>query len=117
MIKKESLTCPNNACGKVFDKPLKAINLQKSSKEPYNACPYCLTEIAITKNEIIDEPTEEAAIKSPLSEEKLSQDQPQLPSCPHYFGYMNEKEHKKQMPDECLLCPQIMPCMAKEKQD
>jgi hypothetical protein len=117
MIKKDSLTCPNNACGRVFDKPLKAINLQKSSKEPYNACPYCLTEVTLTKNKSIEEPAEEATTKNPLSEEKPSQDQPQLASCPHYFGYMYEKEHKKQMPDECLLCPQIMPCMAKEKQD
>jgi hypothetical protein len=27
---------------------------------------------------------------------------------------MSEKEHKLQMPEECMLCLQIMNCMAKE---
>jgi hypothetical protein len=27
---------------------------------------------------------------------------------------MSEKDHKKQMPEECMLCPQIIECMAKE---
>ena len=27
---------------------------------------------------------------------------------------MSEKEHKQQMPEECMLCSRIIDCMAKE---
>jgi hypothetical protein len=30
---------------KTFTKPLKTTNLHEGTKEQYNACPYCLTEI------------------------------------------------------------------------
>ena len=88
------LTCPNNACGKVFAKPLKTINLQRSSKEHYCACPYCLTEITV-----ID-----------------TQNKMKAPNCTHYFGYMSIQEHKNQMPEECMLCSQIMECMEKRNE-
>jgi hypothetical protein len=111
MGKKETITCPNDACGKIFDKPLKTVNLQKSSKEPYNACPYCLTEITFTDNNALDS-SENAAIEIAPLEEKPSQNQPENTSCTHYFGFMREKEHKLQMPEECLVCSQLMACMA-----
>ena len=50
-----------------------------------------------------------------ILEENLSQNQEKLSDCKHYFGYMSEKEHKQQMPEECMLCSQIIDCMAKEK--
>jgi hypothetical protein len=28
---------------------------------------------------------------------------------------MNEKDHKKQIPEDCMLCPQVLECM-KEKE-
>jgi hypothetical protein len=111
--KKETITCPNDACRKVFTQPLTTLNLQKSTKEPYNACPYCLTQITLTENENTDTLSEKALNEpNPISEKPI-QDQPA--SCTHYFGYMHEKEHKQQMPEDCLLCSQIMACMAKEK--
>ena len=107
------LTCPNDACGKVFTQPLTTLNRQQSSKEPYNACPYCLTEITITETESKN-PPEKPATKITFPEEKTSQNQEKLSNCEHYFGYMNEKEHKQQMPEECMLCSQIIECMVKE---
>jgi hypothetical protein len=107
------LTCPNDACRKVFTEPLTTINLQQSSKEQYNACPYCLTEITITETENPD-PTEKESTENAFLEEKPDQSQEKISSCTHYFGYMSEKEHKLQMPDECMLCSQIIKCMIKE---
>ena len=83
------------------------------------ACPYCLTEIVLTETE--DSNTQEKATaetdyieENDIVEEKPSQNQEQLSDCTHYFGYMSEKEHKQQMPEECMLCSQIIQCMAKE---
>jgi len=42
-----SFTCPNPSCGKVFANPLKAENLCAKETQPYDACPYCLTEIVV----------------------------------------------------------------------
>ena len=47
-------------------------------------------------------------------EDKTSQNHEKLSDCKHYFGYMSEKEHKEQMPEECIMCSQIIECMAKE---
>ena len=107
-----TLTCPNEACKKVITKPLKTINRQQSSKEPYYACPYCLTEITFSETENDDAP-EKPDAEVAVSEETPSLNLEKSSDCKHYFGYMNEKEHKQQMPEECMLCPQIIDCMSK----
>ncbi len=107
------LTCPNNACRKVFSKPLKTLNRQQTSKEPFYACPYCLTEITLTEVESDNAP-EETTAEIAIPAEKPSQNQEQLSYCKHYFGYMSEKEHKKQMPEECMLCLKIIDCMVSD---
>lgn len=93
--KGSSFTCPNAACVKVFTKPLKALNLQRSPEEFYDACPYCLTEI--TAN---DEKTVAPSL------EKSS-------SCAHYLGYLCERSAKDSIPDECIVCKDIISCMLK----
>src|SRR5208283_1691868 len=105
------LTCPNNECNKVITKPLTTLNLQQSSKKSYNACPYCLTEI--TENESKNPQTKNVA-EIDVLEDKTSQNLEKLSDCKHYFGYMSEKEHKEQMPEECIMCSKIIECMAKE---
>ena len=109
-MKDEKLICPNNACKRVIPKPLTTSNLQQSSKKSYYACPYCLTEITIIETETKN-PPRKAASEIATIEEKPNQNQKSMPNCNHYFGYMNEKEHKQQMPEECMLCSQIIECM------
>ena len=107
------ITCTNDACKKVITKPLKTLNRQRSSKEPYYACPYCLTEITLTETENENEPEKTDADVDVLEEEP-GQNQEKLSDCKHYFGYMSEKEHKQQMPEECMLCAKIIDCMIKK---
>jgi uncharacterized Fe-S cluster-containing protein len=92
--------CGNAACGKVFTKPLRALNLQLGSKEFYDACPYCLTEITADNMK-----TEE-----PLHVEVKPPEKPS--SCPHYMGYLHERS-TKDVPDECMVCKDLLPCMLK----
>ena len=100
-------TCPNPACGKVFDKPLKTVNL-KNSAEPYAACPYCLTKITESQVEInkLETPDE-----SSLFKEKSSKNGEKPPTCHYHLGYLSEREDKQQIPDECIVCKALLECM------
>jgi hypothetical protein len=90
--KNSSFTCPNISCGKIFTKPLKAVNLQLGPDALYDACPYCLTKINLN-DKIAAVPIEE------------------LRSCHYHLGYLCERERKTDVPDECLICKDIIACM------
>jgi hypothetical protein len=90
-----SYTCPNSACGKVFTKPIKALNLQRSPDQFYNACPYCLTEITEETKRTVAPPPEKTL------------------SCTHYLGYLCERSTNDSIPDECIVCKDLTTCMLK----
>lgn len=104
------LVCPNKACGKAFAKPLKTTKLHEGSKENYNACPYCLTEILNAENE---NPPEAIATEATISKEMPNQKQERALSCKYYCGYLSEKEHKLQISEECMVCTELIECMHK----
>jgi hypothetical protein len=119
--KSSTFTCPNAACGKVFTKPLRALNLQQDTEKPYDACPYCLTEInlyeeptATYEPETFEPEETETEIEEPKPlEEKL--ETPEKPSdCLHHLGYLSERSSKEQIPDECMMCKDIVTCMLKK---
>jgi len=100
------------------------LNLQQDTEEPYDACPYCLTEITVEEEPAInyEEPetiepetfeAEEALVETEPLEEKTSVSE--APSeCAHYLGYLSEKSSKDQIPDECMMCKDIVTCMLKK---
>jgi hypothetical protein len=101
MKKGSGFTCRNAACGKVFTKPLRALNLQLGAEGLYDACPYCLTEITAD-----DEKTEEPSLEEVEPLEKTF-------SCPYYLGYLCERSTQANVPDECMVCKDLIPCMLK----
>lgn len=114
--KKSSVfTCPNVSCGKVFTKPLRALNLQQDSEGPYDACPYCLTEITFAEDLTVpcDEPKETEAKEKEPTEERV--EIPEKPSeCGYHLGYLSERSSKEKIPDECMMCKDIVECMLKK---
>jgi hypothetical protein len=117
-------TCPNVSCGKVFNQPLKALNLQQDTEEPYDACPYCLTEIMLddTPTTVFDEPEtvepEETEKETEVEEPEPMEERVEIPEtpseCPHHLGYLSERSSKGQIPDECMMCKDIVSCMLKK---
>ena len=120
--KSSTFTCPNISCGKVFTTPLKALNLQQDTGEPYDACPYCLTEI-----KVVDEPTvtyeepetfeleeTEPEVEETLQVEEKVETSEAPSECSHYLGYLSEKSSKDNIPDECMMCKDIVTCMLKK---
>jgi len=100
-------TCPNPSCGKVFDTPLKTLNL-KDSAEPYAACPYCFTKITELQLEISKPETRD---ESRPSKEKSSKNKEKPSTCHYHIGYLSEREDKQQIPDECIVCKDLLECM------
>lgn len=111
------------------------MNLQQDAKEPYDACPYCLTEIIqeeeptavydeteTFEQEEIKEPEEteaEAEVEETAHlEEPVEAPSAEVPSeCPHHLGYLSEKSSKEKIPDECIMCKDIVTCMLKKMKE
>jgi hypothetical protein len=121
MGEKKMFTCQNPSCKKSFALPLKTLNLQKNPTEPYFACPYCLTQIKEIEEtlETGKSPQEKhlEKIRLKLSQvetiEKTKNDDKSL-DCHHYHGFLSERSSKEQIPDECLVCKDIVECMLRK---
>ncbi len=119
------MTCPNLSCGKIFAKPLKALNLQADSSGPYDACPYCLTEITRPEesfNHPVDIPAEvpqdivKEHVEEVVAEETIVAPQ-QSSSCGFHLGYLSERDLKSQIPDECMTCKDMIECMLRKMRE
>jgi hypothetical protein len=108
--------CPNTSCHRTVARPLKTIVVGVSAK-PFDACPYCLTEItntaataALSPNEKTPEP-----VKAPI--EKQPEATTSAVSCNKHFGFLSERGAKDPIPDDCLTCMEIVQCMLKKAKD
>jgi hypothetical protein len=119
-MENQSFTCPNPSCGKVFANPLKTENVASRDLKAYNACPYCLTEIVIGTSPVFVEELEHKSRSTEIREDAIQrapneppQPAPQLRGCPHHFGYLSKRSPKEKIPDDCMMCEQIVQCMLK----
>jgi hypothetical protein len=112
--KRDAYTCSNISCGRIFEKPIKVLNLQKVSAEPYYACPHCLCEMVARNPPIATcERSEENKTEEKLSEEKRVEI-PETPSgCPFHIGYLSERSSKEPLSEDCIVCKDIVQCMLK----
>jgi hypothetical protein len=114
-------TCPNPSCGKVFANPIKAKNLCSKTVEVYEACPFCLTEITLNQRSVVTEDKEDLELKEYKSEQETSRLAEGTPSepvreatqCQHHLGYLSERSPKEKIPEECMVCENIVQCMLK----
>lgn len=113
----QTFTCSNSACGLVFSKPIKVINLRAADTEPYDACPRCFAELVVEsksaadKKQEVDVEVTEVEIK-PESHGKKVEEEPTV-KCAHHFGYLSERSRNEKIPDECVTCEHIVDCMLK----
>lgn len=96
----------------MFKRPLKAVNVG-ISEEPYDACPYCLTEIT-SKAQIPLEDLPKEQKPLPKEAEPAPSPSTKSPGCRNYFGFLSERSSKKDIPDECMMCREIVQCMLKK---
>ena len=105
-----TVTCPNASCKKTFNTPLKTLNLQCEPVELYPACPFCLTRIEGVEVEGINK-----AEKLPEKKANLQENPTVKPaSCEYHLGYLSERGQKEQIPEDCIICKDIVECMLKK---
>ncbi len=118
------LTCQNPSCKKSFTTPLKTLNLQENPTEPYFACPFCLTKIktseetqkATNKSEVIKVEKIQPEENQAETKEK-SKNTEKSSGCNYHLGYLSERSSKEQIPDECLVCKDIVECMLRKMRE
>jgi hypothetical protein len=101
--------------------PLK-LNLQENPSETYPSCPYCLTKFKTTEDPPrTDEKTQEASfqVEQPKIVKKETKNKKNEKSsvCSHHSGYLSERSSKEQIPDDCLVCKEIVECMLKKMRE
>jgi hypothetical protein len=116
----ERFTCTNPSCRRFFFKPLMAVNLRSEKREQYPACPYCLTEIVVERPSSLGEVSlieeENVVIDAEKTVRRVEEKSSELQAkgqCPYHFGYLGERLNKDQMPEECMVCENILSCMRK----
>lgn len=108
--------CPNASCHRTFARPLKTVNVGVSAK-PFDACPYCLTEVASTDAPAAMISSEETPKSSKAPIEKQAETVENPVSCSRHFGYLSQRGAKEPIPDDCLVCMEIVQCMLKKAKD
>ena len=96
------------------------MNLRAEKAESYLACPYCLTEITVERpsslgkvSMVEEEKTFREAEETGESVEGKSSEPQAKGQCPYHFGYLGGRLNKDEMPDECMVCENILDCMRK----
>ena len=113
----EKFTCANSSCGFVFSKPIKVKNLCQDA-EIYDACPRCFTSVTGVGNvQVMEaepdlnaetERSEVASVAGIKKTEPVTSKQ-----CAHRFGYLSVRPKNEPIPDDCLMCENIVKCMTK----
>jgi hypothetical protein len=121
MGEKKKGTCLNPSCKRTFSTPLKTLNLQENPTEPYYACPFCLTKIEeatlISQEHLSDEIGQNNQAIEALEKPKSAKNSEKPLACKYHLGYLSERGQKEKIPDDCLLCKNIVDCMLKRMRE
>jgi len=80
-----------------------------------------LTEITVEKNPATIEEKKDLEKKKTKSEqasansrkETVVESTPKVQKCTHQFGYLSKRSPKEKIPEECMMCENIVQCMLK----
>jgi hypothetical protein len=80
-----------------------------------------LTEITLEKKAITIEEKKNLEKKKTKSEqasvhskkETIAESPPKVQKCTHQFGYLSKRSAKEKIPEECMMCENIVQCMLK----
>jgi hypothetical protein len=114
----EKFTCTNSSCGFVFSKPIKVKNLCEDS-EIYDACPRCFTAVTEVGNVPVIQAESNPSLDTERSEVSskviIKKTDPLISKqCAHRFGYLSVRPKNETIPDDCMMCENIVKCMTKE---
>jgi hypothetical protein len=118
--KEGKFACPNSSCGFVFSKPLKVKNMSSEDSQCYDACPRCLTAIITEESVPVFDAKPDATAEDNEGHrtmESSSEEERAEPSmavrCAHHLGYLGERGKSEKIPEDCMVCENIVKCMLK----
>jgi hypothetical protein len=112
-------TCPNSSCGLVFSKPVKVKNLGCEDSECYDACPRCLTAVTLEESVAVVEAKPGALVEDSKEKEIVNDAEERKAKpltamhCAYHVGYLSERSRNEKIPEECMVCENIVKCMLK----
>ena len=118
----KSFRCSNPVCGRTFSVHMKVVDLRVNDPEPYLACPHCLERIAPDAGSEVDDPAMNVTVENvdskPEQSRKLEHPvkEPTV-KCAHHLGYLCERSSKEKIPEECMVCGNLVKCMLKSVKD
>jgi hypothetical protein len=109
--RESSFNCPSEDCGHVFSHPLIALQIQKGEEIEFYACPRCLSKIAVEEDSMFSDLNglEDAVAGASEPEQVLPHEASS--GCRHYLGYLGERDSRTVIPEECMICKDLMDCM------
>lgn len=117
--KDSQFICQNASCRLMFSKPLQVKNLTVKDPRPYEACPRCLTAVTSVEGHPPSEPERSPSGEFPEVEEtsgslEEGKAEPLVGTqCTHHFGYLGERTKSEQIPEDCMVCENLVKCMVK----
>ena len=115
-------TCSNPVCGRTFSVPMKVVDARLNDHEPYSACPHCLVRIASDASPSDDDSATNVSVgnvniklKQPTKFER-SVEGP-VAKCAYHLGFLSERSGQDKIPEDCLVCENIVKCMLKSIRD
>ncbi|MGD0407090.1 MAG: hypothetical protein ABSB10_10640 [Candidatus Bathyarchaeia archaeon] len=58
-----------------------------------------------------DNEPEKTQVETVLPKEKPTKNKEKPHACHYHLGYLSERKQKEQIPDECIVCKDIVECM------
>ena len=108
-------------CGKQYEKPLQASLSSGSEVSEYFACPRCLSEVKSKAQEyrFAEQSSHETWLseeefkKLPLKTTELNLDARSETKwvCEHELGYLGSRPKNMPIPDQCLICKNMIECI------
>jgi hypothetical protein len=118
--KEEKFACPNFSCGFVFSKPVKVKNMNSKGSKCYDACPRCLTAIIAEESVTVVDAKPDKTVQDNRAQETISSssevrrtEQTTTVHCAHHLGYLSERARNEKIPEDCMVCENIVMCMLK----
>jgi hypothetical protein len=115
-------TCSNPVCGRTFSVPLKVVDARLNDHEPYSACPHCLGRIASDvcprdEDSATNVSVDNVNIKREQSTDFGRSVEGPVAKCAYHLGFLNERSSQDKIPEDCMVCENIVKCMLKSIRD
>jgi hypothetical protein len=119
-VEEDRFKCSNPSCGFAFSKPLKVKDMGSQDSQCYDACPRCLAAINTEESVPTVDAEPDATVEDNKAEETIASSSEQRNAepfatihCAHHLGYLSEKSKNEKIPEDCIVCENIVKCMLK----